>query len=445
MTADDVTSFARESGVGVLLPQAFPDEPERDPRSDFARMVRGAPTHVLRPGDVPALAATLRFLAGRGLPYRLRGGAWSSGGQVVADGGVVVDMTAIAGIVEDRPDDDEITVRAGTTWRDVWGHLRPAGRRPLIVPDNLGATVGGSLALAELGDSSSVHGPTISQVKRLTLVTPDGEMRRVSDGDKLFRFALGGCGLLGAIAEVTLRTVRRPPTFVCRTLAWLRPENFAVEAPLNTELRLYEVFGGVLTWYEGAATVYAVAGNFGVAPPEADPGLWELKPGAVTASEVGDRFEARAADKVAWNLYCPSVQITVPMDIVGEVLRLLVEYIEAQPILRTHLRGVGLLPYATDPRFPVAPQPSSRLALSLMLRPQVKKRSVAEEILPYLRTVGLRALELGGKVGHASIRMDVPDFARRQLGPALEELRGLKAEVDPRNLCNRGVIEGFEA
>jgi FAD/FMN-containing dehydrogenase len=438
--SDAVQSWAASEGVELLPTEAT--TPEHDPRGDFGRVVRGTPSHVLRPADVAGLSRTLRFLAERRLPYRLRGAAWSSGGQVVMAGGVVVDLTRLDRILDDRPAEGEVTVEGGATWRALAAHLRGTGRRPLTVPDNLHNTVGGSLAIADLGDASSVHGLVINQVRRLTLVTPDGEIRKLTPADKLFRFALGGSGLCGAIAEATLATVARPPTLASRTLAWTRIEGFCTDAALNSDLRLYEQFQGVLTWMDGAPILYALAGNFASGRAPVDQALWELKPSAVAAVETTDRLEKGSA-RVAWDLFRPAVQVSVPMIMGAEVLRRLVEYIRSEPVMRAQIPRVGLLVYRTDLRFPLAPQPDSPLALALICRPQVAQRDAVGEVLPFLRTIGQRAVEIGGRVSLSGILPDVPDFAALQLGPALDELRRIKEEIDPHFLCNHGLLPGL--
>jgi len=429
--------------IEVILPESFPDAPERDPRRDFGGVVRGAPIAVLRPADVDGLARTLRFLAEEKQPYRLRGAGFGAGGQVVADGGVVVDLTRLDRIIDVGA--GEITVEGGATWLAVGDRLREIGRRPLILAENLAMTVGGTLAVGGLGDTSAVHGPTVSQVLRLTLVTPDGQIRKLGPGDKLFRFALGAAGTLGAIAEVTLRTVARPATLVSRTLAWVNIDEFAAEAPACSEQRLYEFFQGTLSWTpDGATRVHVVAGNFAAAATPGEPGLWELKPNGVGAPETADRYASLRALRVGWDLYRPALQLIAPTAFAGEVLKQLNQMILAEPGLRASLPRVGLLPFTTDERFPVATQPASPVALAILLRPQVAERGSIDELLPLLRTIASRALDGGVKIGLTSIDLGLPDFAERQLGPVLGELRGVRAEIDPLGLCNRGVIAGLD-
>ncbi len=443
MSIESLASWARENRIETVLPPEFPQHGRGDPRRDFGRVTSAAPLCLLRPTAVDGLARTLHALAEHQLPYRFRGGGWSSGGQVTADGAAVVDLTGLNRIVEDRPEAEEITVEGGATWLAVANQLRKTGRRPLVVPANLHLTVGGSLSVADVGDTSSLHGLTVAQVVRLTLVTPDGEIRRVAPADELFRHALGGVGLLGAIAEATLRTMRRPPTLIRRTLAWVKPDAFCSDAPLNADLRLYEIFEGAMTWLDGAPVIYMGAGNFADAPAPGEPGLWEMEPNAVTAAEKEDRLQQPEAAE--WNLFRPGLQVAVPMAAGGDVLSKLSEIILGEPILRENLTRVGLVAFKTDDRFPLAPQPPGPLGLALMLRPQVGKRATIDKILPLLRGIGVRALDAGAKLGMASIQLGVPDLAEKQFGLALDRLRGLKREVDPSWLCNRGVVEGLSA
>jgi FAD/FMN-containing dehydrogenase len=443
---DGVISWARQHGVEVVLAPEYPDQPERDPRRDFGGVVRGTPACVLQPASVADLAATLRTLAEQRQPYRLRGGGWSSGGQVIADGGAVVDLTRLDRIVSDRPDASEITVEGGATWVAVCKRLRQTGRRPLAVPDNPHMTVGGSLAIAEVGDTGSVHGTVISQVQRLTLVTPDGEIHRVASEHALFRYALGGAGLTGAIAEATIRTMVRPATLWARTLGWRDLPQFFGDAQTNCDLRLYEIFQGMLSWVEDAPVAYQLAGNFGAAHQAGEPGLYEIWPNAVTVPEGRDRLEALSAP-IPWDRMRPGLVLRLPLVVGVEALGQLSDFVRSEPVLRKHVASVGILVMKPDRRFPLAPWPEGSHLAVLVVRPTFPTRDqgLSAEIVPLLRTVAQRALELGGRIGHGSIDLELEDLARLQFGSELEELRRLRAKTDPEGLCNRGIFPGLDA
>lgn len=440
---DGVIAWARQHGVEVVLPPDFPDQPSRDPRRDFGGLARGTPACVLRPATIAELAAALRALAEHRQPYRLRGAGWSSGGQVIADGGVVVELTRLDRIVADRPDANEITVEGGATWVAVCKRLRQTGRRPLSVPDSPHMTVGGALAVADVGDSASVHGCVISQIQRLTLVTPDGAIHRLEGDDPLFRLTLGGAGLTGAIAEVTIRTVARAATLWSRILAWRDLPQFISDAQLNCDLRLFELFQGKLSWDGDAPVVYQLAGNYGEAYRPNEAGLYELAPAGADPPTGHDRLQAFWVPP-PWKRLKPGLLLRLPLTVGALALERLSEFVRGEAVLKNHIESLGLLVMKPDRRFPLTPWPDGSHLVVVVIRPVFSSPEQAAEIVPLLRSMALNTLELGGRVGHGSVDLGLEDLAERQFGSSLEELRQLRRTVDAGGFCNRGIFPGLD-
>jgi len=97
-----------------------------------------------------------------------------------------------------------IEVQAATTWAELAKYL--AGRKAAIeafTTAGLPAAVGESVSAAAPGPDGL---PITAHVAALTLVMPDGELRRADreSNEELFRAALGGQGLIGVIYSVTL-------------------------------------------------------------------------------------------------------------------------------------------------------------------------------------------------------------------------------------------------
>lgn len=94
-----------------------------------------------------------------------------------------------------------IEVQGGTTWRTIAAGLRPQDPRALAASST--ATVGSSIARNAAGPDGA---PTVNHVASLTLVTPDGDLKRVSRNREaeLFALTVGGQGLFGTIYSVTL-------------------------------------------------------------------------------------------------------------------------------------------------------------------------------------------------------------------------------------------------
>jgi FAD/FMN-containing dehydrogenase len=167
--------------------------------------------------SVRALQDVVRAASERGLSVSIAGGRHSMGGQQFGAGTVLLDMTRLCRVVELDGERGLVTVEAGIDWPRLVNHLLWAGagqeRQWGIVQKQTGAdqlTIGGAL-------SSNIHGrglrlrPLIGDVESFDLVDPAGALvtcSRTSNAE-LFSLAIGGYGLFGAIARVTLRLAPR--------------------------------------------------------------------------------------------------------------------------------------------------------------------------------------------------------------------------------------------
>ncbi len=160
------------------------------------------------------------------------------GRLVIRGGGSVVDRlpltdaevlstAELTGVVDHRPEDLVITVRAGTPVEELSALLATHGQECPIEPlAGHGSTVGGRLATALAGPRQLQAGRVRDWVLRVRLVTADARVVTaggvtVKDvtGYDLCRLATGSWGTLGVIAEVTLK-LRPIPT----ASAWFTSE-----------------------------------------------------------------------------------------------------------------------------------------------------------------------------------------------------------------------------
>jgi hypothetical protein len=95
-----------------------------------------------------------------------------------------------------------VEVQAGTPWQTIAATLRPGDARAAAVRTTM-PTVGESLACNAAGPDGR---PAVVHVESLALVTPAGELRRISRtaNRELFALVAGGHGLFGALYSVTL-------------------------------------------------------------------------------------------------------------------------------------------------------------------------------------------------------------------------------------------------
>jgi FAD/FMN-containing dehydrogenase len=143
------------------------------------------------------------------------------GGQQFANGGELLDLRGLNRILELDMHRGLVRTEAGIQWPDlIRGILKiQCDREPGLAPrwgiaqKQTGAdwlTLGGSL-------SANVHGrgllvrPIVGDVESFTLIDASGNPISCSrtENSELFSLAIGGYGLLGVIADVTLRLTAR--------------------------------------------------------------------------------------------------------------------------------------------------------------------------------------------------------------------------------------------
>lgn len=95
-----------------------------------------------------------------------------------------------------------LEVQAATPWHAIAAEMRPGDERAKVRTTM--ATVGESVARNAAGPDGM---PAVNHVASLTVVTPDGELRRVSrqKNRDLFALVVGGYGLFGTVYSITLR------------------------------------------------------------------------------------------------------------------------------------------------------------------------------------------------------------------------------------------------
>ncbi len=97
-----------------------------------------------------------------------------------------------------------LEVQAATAWTTIAAALRPEDARAAMAANGLLHSVADSLACNAPGPDGA---PAVTHVQALTLVTPDGELRRLSRTrePELFSLVVGGFGLFGALYSAVLR------------------------------------------------------------------------------------------------------------------------------------------------------------------------------------------------------------------------------------------------
>lgn len=140
------------------------------------------------------------------------GGTWLDAGRPV-ESAATVHTAALTGVVEYVPGDLVITVRAGTTLREIAAITREHGQWLALDPwGSDEGTIGATIATASSGPLALGAGRIRDLVLGLSLLTADGTAVRGGGrvvknvaGFDLVRLATGSFGTLGVITEASLR------------------------------------------------------------------------------------------------------------------------------------------------------------------------------------------------------------------------------------------------
>ncbi len=127
----------------------------------------------------------------------------SQGGHTYYKDGIVIDMRTFNKILEVNEKEKTVRVEAGATWEDVQKAIQPYGLALKVTQSQSIFTIGGSLSVNAHGRDIR-FGPMSSTVKELTLLTPQGEIKTITNKDPNIHYVLGGYGLFGVILDVTL-------------------------------------------------------------------------------------------------------------------------------------------------------------------------------------------------------------------------------------------------
>ena len=151
------------------------------------------------------VATAVRFAADHGLPVAVR--ATGHGPVPGVDGGLLIDTRAMSAVTVD-PGRRTATIGAGATWTPVLAACAPHGLAPLCGSSpGVGAvsyTLGGGL-----GPFGRRYGFSADRVRRLRVVTADGQPREVTAATEpgLFWALRGGGGNFGVTTELEIDLV----------------------------------------------------------------------------------------------------------------------------------------------------------------------------------------------------------------------------------------------
>jgi FAD/FMN-containing dehydrogenase len=211
--------LGRASGVGAaaVVPFPFDDSPGVEVNDVQSQLNATTVRRVVQPTSIESLQAAIRDAEREGKAICVAGGRHAMGGQQFGRDAVLVDMKRFNRVLKFDNAKGHVEVEAGIEWPELiqsllrlqQGKEKQWGiREKQTGVDQV--SLGGSLA-------SNVHGrglkfpPIIHDVESFVLVDARGQVHECSrkENTELFSLAIGGYGLFGVIAHVTLRLAPR--------------------------------------------------------------------------------------------------------------------------------------------------------------------------------------------------------------------------------------------
>lgn len=418
---------------------------------DFGRIVSARPQMVVRPKSAADIARVMQWAATRKLKVAARGHGHSIYGRPLAEGGIVIDMTAIDTIGEIGP--DRITVAAGATWADVLDAAMARDLTPPVLTNYLGLTVGGTIAIGGIGGSSSRHGLQADNVLELQLVTGDGRelICSPSSNADLFYAARGGLGQCGIITRATLRLVRAPHRV--RRAQLYYPDLASLVADQQRALsddRFDQLQGAVLPdgnggWrylLEGAILYGSDAPDQGAALKD----LSHIRSATVTTdygyhddARAFARFEALLRSKGHWFNPQPWLFSFLPASGAEQIAREIIGQLTGDDI--GPFGRIIFYPLHTGAfRAPLVRMPDQPVAFvfNVVRIPASNDAMQIERMIADNRKIYDRIRDAGGMLYPVSAFPMSPDDWKQHFGPVWRQFAEAKRRYDPNDLLTPG-------
>jgi hypothetical protein len=262
------------------------------------------PRFVVMANGTADVATSLRFAQEHGIPFTVRGGGHSAAGYCLNSSGMVLDLSLMRAIRLNEKN-RHVHVQMGALWNDVYLFLMATGTG--LIPIGGGCPTVGIPGFMQGGGYSFVsrsYGLSVDNLLELTIVTADGEVRRISESsntkeerDLFWACRGGGGGNFGVVVEMEI-LVHQPNT----------PQMFTGQYRYHVD-QAQEVLGFYNQWVESLPNEMAVYGIWGTQPDPAD-STKIIKTFGFTAIFNGDFAEGAALAEPLLGFNPLTVQMT---------------------------------------------------------------------------------------------------------------------------------------
>ena len=187
------------------------------------------PYFIVQPENEEDIKKVLNFANDKNIPVIPRGAAsWGFGGVVPVNGGIVIDLSPFRRIINFDRENRTITVEAGARRSDIDNIVKKEGLSLITYPSSKFSTVAGWIATGGYGINSFKYGHISKQVESIKVITPSGEVKKLTPNDSEFKLFVSSEGQFGIISEVTLK-LRNTPKASYPRLLYFRNDKPAFE------------------------------------------------------------------------------------------------------------------------------------------------------------------------------------------------------------------------
>lgn len=412
------------------------------------------PDAVAYPETTAEVAALMAICARHGVPVTAWGAGTSLEGHALAlRGGVTVDFTRMAAVLEVRAEDMVVQVQPGITREALNTELRATG---LFFPVDPGAnaSLGGMASTRASGTTAVRYGTMRDNVLGLEVVLADGRVirtgtaaRKTSAGYDLTALFVGAEGTLGLITELTLRLQGQPEAVSAAVCAFpeIGPAVQAVIATIQSGIPMARIE------FVDSATVAAFNARDHAGMPEQPHLLVEFHGSPAAVAEQAERFgeivteaggegfrwASKPEDRAAlWRMRHNAYYACLALrpgctawvtDVCVPISRLAEAVEETRADIAASVIPGPILGHVGDGNFHAI----------LLVDP--RDEAEAAEAKRLAARMADRALRLGGTVtGEHGIGMGKLNYMAREHGAGWDVMGQIKRALDPAGLLNPG-------
>jgi cytokinin dehydrogenase len=442
-----VSAQSQIKGTSQLEGEYLVDNAARNAvASDYGHAVNRVPRAVVRPRTVQDIVRVVAYANQNGIKLAVRGQAHSLSGQTLVDDGIVIDASSLRGV--EYKADNAFDAQAGALWGDVAKVALEKGHLPLVMPDALMLSVGGTLSVGGIGETSFRFGAQVDHVLELDVVTGNGDLitYSASSEPELFAMVLAGLGQCGIIVRARLGISQAAHSVVTHTLTYAELDAFLSDQAALTDHAGVDFLNGRLNKNPQGQWQYELTIGKALRDTEqADHALdWvgrlrHARASGPVTNEIWKYLDRRTASitaGMARSTPNPSLIVTLPAEVTRRFIN---------ELLVSHEPFAGIWFFEISPKIPtrhgrpLQKMPSAAVAYELRMQRRASATGAPDHVamLAANQFLAARALEQGGKV--------YPPFApiltsaqwQQHYGQSTwERFRAAKQRFDPNNVLN---------